>query len=260
MDGQIKSQKNLEKRFEALNRATEIQRILTSSKNCRETFKNINFTDYLFNQEPLPLTDFKKYRKIKIGNSTKEEFLSTNTIKSPYPSKSFHLRRPFIKLRDYEKVKEGETIREVDIYLILPFSWTEQSTARKIPLSLRLNDQGKIESCSTGNSSGAEQLVVLDPTKNPPLNGLTGKKACKDQGLTCLKVYSQNYATTVYGQIGLDNLCATNYNKSLPGVEDGANLSQWHSCDAKLGIYETYSIDKKSLQLTCKGIFSSFCQ
>ncbi len=258
MEGQLKTQKGLEKRFESLNAASEIQSVLAHNKNCLATFEGINLKEHLFNQGPLSLEYFIKLRKISNDEVVELKIWPIN--KDPSPPKKFHLGPPFVKMRDYEKFQSSDEILQVDTYLYLPFHWESITSTRRIPLSFELNKDGQITNCSSVSNKEDGKVMVIDPTKNTAQKGRSGHKACESLGKKCIRVYSQNYATTVYGQVGLDNLCETNYNQGLVGVKDGANLGAWHDCDAKLGVYETYKIDKKKLQLSCNGIFMAMCQ
>ena len=258
IDESRRSQRNMDYRFTALSTTQEIYTLLSLSQNCSETFKSITIKDYLVEGSPLPIDSFKKIRKQSNDQTT---ILETNHITmAPFPKKKMHIRTPILKLREYENQSVLNEQQEVDTYLYIPFHWGSQSSVKKIPLSFNFNEQGDLISCSTMASQSQTALLILDPTVDPSLKNISAAQACKDKGMSCLGVLSKNYAARVYGQLGLDNLCQTNYNQNLEAIKQGVQLSPWHSCDAKLGIFDTYKLDNKGLQLTCEGLFMALCQ
>ncbi len=248
----------MDSRFEASSITAEIFSILQVSRNCIETFKDIKLPDYIGNGKLLPLENIKKLRVLPSGE---EIFLETNPFSPPNnPQKSFHLSAPYFKVRSYDTWSSYQETPAIDVYFHLPFIWEEQTTLKKIPLSLVFNESGELSHCSVQGNTEKGGLLIIDPTKEDVKKESTGDEACSAKGKTCVAVTSQNYATRVYGQFGLDNLCHSNYNTGLVGVKQGVYLSSWHDCSAKLGSHETYTLDKEGLQLTCLGIFVALCQ
>ncbi len=258
IDETRRSQRNMDHRFTALSTTQEIYALLSQAQNCTETFRGISIKDYLVEASPIPIDSFKKMRNLPNDQIT---ILETNQItKAPFPKKKMHMRAPFLKLRNYEKQSALNEQQAVDVYLYIPFHWDSQSSVKKIPLSFNFNEQGDLLSCSTMAGQSQQTLQILDPTDDPQLENISGAQACKDKGMSCLRVLSKSYAARVYGQLGLDNLCQTNYNQNLEAIKQGVQLSPWHSCEAKLGIFDTYKLDSKGLQLTCESIFMAICQ
>ncbi len=258
IDESRRAQRNMDNRFTALSTTQEIYAVLSQPQNCSETFKTMAIKDYLVNGSSLPIDSFKKIRKLPDDQTST---LETNPItKAPFPKKKMHMRAPSLKLRKYEKQSALNEQSVIDAYLYIPFHWDSQSSVKKIPLTFNFNEQGDLLSCSTMANPSQQGIHILDPSVDSELNNISGQQACKEKGKTCIQVLSKNYAARVYGQLGLDNLCQTNYNQNLPGIKQGVQLSPWHSCDAKLGIFDTYKLDSKGLQLTCEGIFMAFCQ
>jgi prepilin-type N-terminal cleavage/methylation domain-containing protein len=266
-----RAQKDVENRFMATTLSSEIQTLLKSPENCLKTFENqgLSYQEMRKHQNsnqssspiPIGIRAIKKKKNLHAKDTSPKEStfidafpLATNSARQ----KPLEMDKLQLKIREYENLSEG-IHQEIDTDALLHFRWDKGSTTRKFPLSLSFDESGKLVSCSSGGTSTETQLTILDPTKEERWQDLSGNEACEKRGLRCLNTFSHNYATRVYGQIGLDNLCQTNYNRELRGVQLGANLSPIHSCDAALGTYETYTLDKKGLQLTCMGIFMAYC-
>ncbi|MCR9205104.1 MAG: hypothetical protein NXH75_11030, partial [Halobacteriovoraceae bacterium] len=111
---------------------------------------------------------------------------------------------------------------------------------------------------SIGGSSGGT-FSIVDSTVDKSMDGLTGNEACDLNNKKCSHVLSQNFASIVYGQDSLANLCQINYNSKANDIKSGTMLSNIHSCDAKVGTYETYLLKQKTSGVTCKGMFRAIC-
>jgi len=135
---------------------------------------------------------------------------------------------------------------------------------KSINLAMRFSDADPtvLTSCHSAKSSSTKgsSIAYLDPLTQPDYTNVSGNEACKSIGKTCLQVISQNYASKAYGQIGIGNLCQINYNQPLLGVKQGAPISNTHSCEAKLGQFETYKVEQAAFGVTCQGIFTAQCQ
>lgn len=263
LDGQRKSQRDIENRFELLEMITEISSTLKNNANCLETFKdqdvrNIlkssNRRDSKTSSDQLDLEGIKKVRSGQVV-LTHSFAKNKSSWKVPVAVE--------LKLRDYELTNSNlEKINQWDGQLSLSYSWDKKSkrvVTKSINLSFTFDESAKLISCHGGSGAGGI-LVIADPSKDTSLVGKTGYIACQDQGKTCVAVHSQNFASRVYGQEGLDNLCQSNYDNSLSAVVAGVNKSNWHSCEVQLGTFDTYSIKRSGLELQCQAIFSALCQ
>jgi len=89
--------------------------------------------------------------------------------------------------------------------------------------------------------------------------GQTGTQACQKIGLRCSRVVSNNFILQDAGCPGATHclhICATYYNQGLPGVQNGGDHDNIHSCNARLGNYTTYL---HSGVVRCNAFFSAIC-
>jgi hypothetical protein len=90
--------------------------------------------------------------------------------------------------------------------------------------------------------------------------GNTGNQACAAVGRTCNRVVSYNYiwedAACSSAATHCMRVCMVWYNQSLPGVVNGGDEDNIHSCDALLGNYTTY-LDPGIVR--CNAFFSAVC-
>lgn len=259
MDTMKRNQSILEKKFAAYQLHIEITDTLKKAKNCEATFKEVDLTG-LEADKPIKNVITHVNRVIeseedgpqiqevfKIGKEGENLGLGIKSFDFLISKNDFYdpdIREAYLSLRvDYDlKVKpESPAYRKV------------------LPMKLILDEDQKIVGCSSGGTSSSGQLAIADSVINKELSGLSGHEACKKINKSCLYVESLNYASLVYGQNSLSNLCQINYNKTTNGVEKGSPKSNKHPCEVLLGLHETYKINQKNSGVTCKGIFTAVC-
>ena len=257
LDGQRRAQKDVENRFELVEMISEMTSILRNNSNCLETFKGQDIKKILKNQQQLNIAGIKKVRSDNV-------VLTHDFTHDPSKGKSW--KRPVavsLQLRDYEETnKDLDQLNQWDGSLLLSYQWDKKSkrkVTKSINLSFTFDNEGKLSSCQ-GESGSTGTMAIADPTADTSLVGLNGHQACQSLGRSCVAINSQNFASRVYGQEGLDNLCQSNYGLSHFGVNTGVNKSNWHKCEVQLGIYDTYAIKRSGLELQCQAIFTAICQ
>lgn len=275
METMKKNQKTIEARFNIQTTHSEISSILSRSDNCTETFNKIDIKalnlkfDELKNVE---IESLKKVSTIKNEDETLERLVTEKFSLFTEENKKIYAGN---RILNYSFLKNQEdTLEENSINGTLTFritykpigkSFGNPTIYRDIPITFTFDqeDTRKMVNCVSSNSSATDgspgAATLIDPIKQKSLEGKTGEEACANIGLTCTEVISQNYASKVYGQEGLSNLCQISYNMNLAGVTNGSPISNNHSCKALIGIYDTYQIDKKDYGVSCQGIFKARC-
>jgi type II secretory pathway pseudopilin PulG len=273
LERQNKMLKTVEAKFALQSIHTQITQVVANGTNCFATFNDVNIKPLLLSPKENPEGIFphlqKEYESIT-DNEVDSEFKPIFHTKESDPKAKYEgitIEKYTLSLREDNFIEEESLSATIslDIHYDLGRNILGGRYRRK-SLNLSLNfseeDPSLLTSCHSSNSSTnkGSNLVIIDPLSETEYSNLTGQEACQNLGKTCLQVISQNYASKAYGQIGIGNLCQINYNQPLTGVEQGSPISNIHSCEAKLGQFETYKIEQTAFGVTCQGIFKAQCQ
>lgn len=275
METMKKNQKTIEARFNVQTIHSEIANILSRTDNCTETFASVDIKKLDLKDgeiKDLEIASLKKVSTLKNEDESLERKITEKYFIFKEENKIIYGSNRIIK---YSFLKDKEdTLEEKSLNGTLTFRVSYEPIGKfygntiinkDIPITFTFDqeDPAKMVTCVSSNSisggSASSAVVIIDPIKQKSLDGLSGESACANIGLTCIEVISQNYASKVYGQEGLSNLCQISYNMNLSGVTNGSPISNNHSCKALIGIYDTYKLDKKDYGVNCQGIFKARC-
>lgn len=268
-DSTQRSQNILEGKFSSLQLKQEIESILANSQNCRETFQGIEIRKFEAEkegyQEDLPLTSLIQI--IKASDPSNEDIKrDVFKLNEPLDYTGTKIEKYKLKRDSLSFIQFGFTRATLTLVTNFSFKVSDSPIHQK---GIRLNftvdpDNLEIQDCSVasgGTTSGSGgSFTILDSIEDKSLEGQTGDAACESLGMKCSHVQSLNFAAEVFGQDSLANLCQINYNSSANEIKKGTIKTNIHSCEAKLGIYETYVLKTKSSGVTCKGIFTAICR
>lgn len=270
---QMKQQRTVMQRMDEYNIVNEIRLLLMNTDNCAETFKDKEVEKTKTDENVID--NLKKvYIKYEEGKTepTKEVVEKYELYEKGKNEKKFG--QSHIKINSYkiEVDNDGRKIinefKRGEVELRVEFdrgkgTFGNQNKFYKIPLTVSVDGDNEITSCSSmGLPAGGEAgLVVLKLADNPKLSGVTGNVACKDKGLACAYVASTNFVGVASGvdSSQYTPACINSYNKGLQGVENGNGKSNIHTCEARIGIYETFSISVGTSSITCLGNFHAVC-
>ena len=279
----MKQQKTVMMKMEEGNLINEIRILLMNMDNCSETLEgqrlNLDVTGKDNLDEPI---DFLKkvYSLTPETEDDEEEKKVEKDVVEKYhkwikdEQEVVHSQQR-IRISDYslkftkDDVKRMKKYKRADIFFSITFDRNDKAFGTKImkydiPLEVEVGSNNKLISCSSLGlpSGGKAGLLVLDTKTIPSLKDRTGNDACKSKNLSCAYVQSTNY---VLSSDGLDSplytpACLSSYNQKLQGVKTGLGISNFHSCDAKLGTFKTFEIRMSSAAvITCAGTFSAIC-
>lgn len=264
------NQKATEKRFEAFSLSSEVQTLLASSGNCLETFKDIpikSLADWEKESEAnTSISSLKK--KFYLANNPEpiiREKFKVSPIDEPIYYSGLRVDSYLLEKDPEDYISEDSLEASLTLKIRL-FHSGDQLIQKRLPLTFKFDpvEPSKLTSChssGSGASGGGGATEIIDPIKETSAANKTGNEACKELGKTCAFVSSINYASNLYGEQGaLSNLCLIGYNQGLPGIDNGNPKSNIHSCEAKIGRFQTYQISEKDYGLTCQGIFLAHCQ
>lgn len=221
----------------------EVTSNLSSTASCSETFQN-----RIISPTPASIPTLKKVLK---RDGSVYTFLEAN---KEYPEFSVKV----------ENITYSETIDE---FLELEIHFTKlhagsiggKNITKKMKLNFQKNALNRITSCGA-SVVGAMQIV---PAEKPGVQGKTGDQACQEIGKECLYVTSYNFIKEDAHCMGSNHcmrICTTNYNQSLPGVQNSVGNSDHdniHDCTARLGEHTTYL---HVSVVRCNAFFSAVCQ
>jgi len=268
---QNKQARDIQVRFEVQEVLGQIKSMLGYSLSCQASLAEVKVDKNDSETAPSFLTEVVDFKDNKF--ITKDRFHTT----ASQPDKKYG--NNLVQIQKYElsdnndpEVGINESTRTGNLYFNIYFDKGKSALGsevirKSILLKIVLDpDVDKIVSCSSTDvistgSGGGQSLVIADPKVNTLLNNLTGTEACAKLGHKCAAVISNNYLLQSSGSDGIGFVCASSYNQKLQGVENGAGKSQWHSCNAKLGAFSTFSgnsPDGKS-SVECQGLFTAIC-
>lgn len=268
METMKNNQKEIEGQFEIQSIHSEITKILSDSKSCIKTFEDSQISsEFSSKKEETQIVSHIKKVFQSVEDDRKTEIFTEKFKLYDEKLNNFYNS---IRILDYKLLMDKEDYYQdsnpnTDLTLQITYGLKRsgkniKEVKRTIPLSLELSDNypRKIMSCDPSIGPG-NSIEVLDPLADRLLFDKTGFEACESIGRTCKHVFSQNYATKVYGNFSLSSLCAINYNTSENLFKKGSPISPIHSCDLKLGVFNTYIINKKDYGVTCQGLFMAMC-
>ena len=270
LDNQTKSAKDFETRMNILSATMEIRNLLSNPLNCTETFRDANFENSLSDPET---TIINTILDIKNPEVEPMEFRNTYNDRSNggkfsglgFLIESYHLS-------DVEEDVEFSNDNPYrNAYLKIKFYRGKDAlggshVTKKVKINFRFDPESKeLTSCSSSIIGGAptKPLTIVDPLTEEALKDKTGEEACAIKGLNCSYVTSTNYVSSYTSEnangVSLSYLCAISYNTNLSGVKQGTPIPNVHSCEAKLGNFQTYSLSSNGTSVTCAAIFMAVC-
>lgn len=265
LEEQKKISKDTQTRFEIEQITAQIARTLSNSNSCLKTFETVkikellksdpNFTESIFDTL-LKYNDKteESSRIYELNASSKKSYNGIKIVKYEVLN-----RPPEVELNEDDV--QGEVIFRIS-YDRGDGVYGNKILRKDLILNVNFSqdDKNELKNCSTagfsGNSSG--QIKILNPEIDKSLIDKSGTENCLAISKTCVAVVSQNFSTSSTGT-NLSNLCNSNYNTGLVGVSQGSQISNFHSCDARLGTYQTYTITGNGFSLQCSGIFVAIC-
>lgn len=272
----MKQQNTVMTRMEETSLLNDIRLLLMKQDNCTAAFKGIDIT--YTSDNILPLNDpikhlyrsYKLYKEDEVEEKLVEKFFVWEKGKKEvkYGQKKLKISNYSFKLskdnyKSLIKFKQGEIEFIVTVDRGQSTYGSEQRSYT-LPLELALDDSNEITSCSSMGmaGTGGGGIVVLDSNKIPTLMGKTGNEACKTKALSCAYVQSTNYllkSTAGVDTAYYSTVCVSSYNQTLPGIKSGGGVSNIHSCEAKLGVYETFQLAVGDGIMNCAGTFLAIC-
>lgn len=274
---QMKQQKTVMIKMEEANLINEIRLHLMNVDNCTESLKEnkikIQGDGKVITSDEIKNLS-KKYTLLK-KDKDPEVTIVEKYIKWEKEKAEFRYGQDKLKIHSYgfsiskESFKYLQKFKIGDIDFVVTLDrgkggYGSQLKAYKVPLEIAIDKSSEIISCSSmGLPAGGEAgMVALDTKTIPGLSGNTGEEACRTKKLSCAYVQSTNYLLNSTG--GLDtgyyaHSCTSSYNQSLKGIKNGGGLSNIHSCDAKIGVFETFKLPIGKGEMICAGTFVAVC-
>ncbi|GEM_PF-2215756 len=260
------NQKEIEGRFVVQSIHSEISQILKTPRHCLESFKTVKLGEE-FNKEKRKkdaLSSIKKIYTIHKEGPNKEDILEKFKI---YDEKN-PLAYSGIRILEYALIIDNEDyynkeVPTAELTLQVKYSYKigakrQKEIKKDISLSFQFSEDREIVNCGD-TATGGGALRIIDPLVNREFFNKTGNEACLTLNKSCNHVFSNNYATKVYGNSSLSSLCAINYNTTENSFIKGSPVGPIHDCNLKLGVFNTYVINKKEFGVTCQGIFMAAC-
>jgi len=269
---QNKQARDIQVRFEVQDVLGQIRSLLGDSLSCQASLAEVKVDNNGSDTAPSFLSEVVDIQDNKFVTKDRFHTMASQPDRK-YGNNLVQIQKYELSNNNDPEVGINESTRTGSLYLNVYFdkgklalggAIIRKSILLKIVLDSEVN---KIVSCTSSNvvsgSNGGigQTLVIADPNVNSLLYNLTGDEACSKLGHKCVAVISNNYLSRSTGDSGIGFVCSSSYNLKLQGVEMGAGKSQWHSCYAKLGNYNTFSTnspDGKS-SAECKGVFTAIC-
>jgi prepilin-type N-terminal cleavage/methylation domain-containing protein len=260
------NQKEIEGRFVVQSIHSEINQILKTSKHCLESFKAVKLGEE-FKKEKRKKDAISSIKKIYI---IQKEGLNEEDILEKF--KIYDEKNPIaysgIRILEYALIIDNEDyyneeVPTSELTLQVKYSYKigtkrQKEITKDISLSFQFNEEREIVNCGDP-ATGGSALRIINPLVNREFFNKTGNEACLTLNKSCNHVFSNNYATKVYGNSSLSSLCAINYNTTENDFIKGSPVGPIHDCELKLGVFNTYVINKKEYGVTCQAIFMATC-
>ncbi|GAB4018180.1 MAG: hypothetical protein Fur0010_19240 [Bdellovibrio sp.] len=269
---QNRQSRDLQSRFEVQDVLAQISSLLANPDSCQASLGVVDITQADTVPGPPFLTEFIGVDKNNKA-ITKDRFLTKlNDSTKKYGNNLLQIDRYEISTNGDEEMGLNQELKKARLYFNIYFDRGDKvagaSVLRKsVIVNFELGDNNKIVSCYSqgmggGKGSAGNKLVIIDPSNDSTVGNLSGAEACAKKGLTCVAVHSHNFVNESYGDPSIGQVCASAYNQNLPGVKNSAPKSPWHQCNAKLGIFTTFTSASSNGQggVQCQAIFSAFCQ
>lgn len=252
-DNQNKSVKYFVQKSDAVELKTNIIMALRKPTSCHWQFATANHGQNINTTNPVNVPTEITLNKIHMGENNSSLVL----IEVGQPALS-SLHVSSIK---YKKIRQ---IAGDEYTGILEISFDPAKSARPLrPIEIMQNiiidsavgsaSSRPVEKCGPA----ASEMTMLG-AQDPGIQGKTGDQACADIGKACVRVMSYNFIMVDAAGVGTHGIrvCAVWYNQNLPGVDNGNDKDNIHSCSALLGHYTTYL---HAGVLRCNAYFSAIC-
>ena len=275
----MKQQKTVITRMEEANIINEIRLLLMNQENCSATLKgqrfslNVKGLDTL--EEPINFLQKVMVGPPKDGEESKEKIVKEKFELYEKGENEIVHGNARVKITGYS-LKYSKAVvdnlkkvgrEEVDFLVNFSRNSSNFGTAEKaykVPLEITVDANMELETCSSLGlpAAGKAGILVLNADKSPSLLNMTGNAACKSKGMDCAYVQSTNYVLQSNGVNAplYTPACSSSYNKKMEGVKLGVGVSNVHTCEAKLGSFETFNLDVgDGTTVNCGGTFVAFC-
>lgn len=252
-DNQNKSLKYFMQKSDSIELKSAIITALRKSSVCHWQLATTNHGQTINTTNPANVPTEININKIYMGDNT-----STPVLAAINHQASSSLQVSTIK---YKKIRHttGEEYTGV-----LEISFDSSKLARPIrPVEIAQNividsTAGTVSSRPIKKCGPAAAEMTMLGAQDPGIQGKTGDQACADIGKACVRVTSYNFIREDAAGVGTHGVrvCAGWYNQNLPGVENGTDMDNVHSCSALLGQYTTYLHVNV---VRCNAYFSVIC-
>ena len=142
----------------------------------------------------------------------------------------------------FEGVSMQESVNGGEAYLLIKFKYQNRESTRRIRIKFLLDQKDNVSYCYADyDRKVGDNAKLVDAKILPKYEGVSGEKACKEEGFQCEYVISSPYVKeSLLPNHSTFSACVGHFNTDLNGVENGLGKGNIHNCQASLGDFETF--------------------